>query len=77
MASAVHHRQHDQFIGNDTEEDRVRKPWNERAARFTMNAGIGARVPNDSRQSTVHRGSEGAAEPGPLIFIPGLGVEKL
>jgi hypothetical protein len=77
MAPAVHHCQHDQFIGDDTEIDRVRKPWNEGSARFTMNARIGETVPGDSRQGTVDRRTEGAPEPGLLVFIPGLGIEQL
>jgi hypothetical protein len=77
MAPAVHHCQHDQFIGDDTEIDRVWKPWNERSACFAMNALIGERVPDDSCEGNIDRRTEGAPEPGLLVFVPGLGVEQL
>lgn len=77
MPSPVHHSQHDEFVRDRPKVDRIRKPLDERAAGFTVDAGISERVLHDARERPLNRLCEGSSKPGPLFLIPTSGVEQL
>ena len=73
----MHYSQYDDLVRRGAEVNGVREPMHQRTARFTVDAGIGERMLDDTGQHPVDLGDEGLSKTRLLVVVPASGVEDL